>query len=111
MPEVSHSSREAVRTFSFWVANRTMGADVLAGLNYASVFREPGALATAYAIFANTVELDDAGNVQNGTCAERRAAQYIRQYVTGISADPPIEEWECEPSPLRGILPWPDGSP
>jgi hypothetical protein len=88
-----------------------MGADVLDGVNYASVFREPSVLATAYAIFANRVELDAAGNVLNARCAEHRAAQYIRQYVTGISADPGIEEWECEPSTLRDILPWPDGSP
>ncbi len=111
MSEVSHSSRDAVRTFSFWVANRTMGSDVLEGVNYSRVFREPSVLATAYAIFANTVELDDAHNIYNVKSAELRAAQYIRQYVTGIAAEPPIEEWECKPSPLRDILPWPDGSP
>lgn len=111
MPGVSYSSREAVRTFSFWVANRTMGADVLEGVNYSCIFREPSVLATAYAIFANTTEFDNARNVLNAKTAERRAAQYIRQHVTGISAEPPIEVWEREPSPLRQILPWPDGSP
>ena len=111
MPKIWNAHGGAVRTFSFWVANRTMGADVLEGVNFSGVFREPSVFAKAHAIFANTVELDDARKVLNAKVAERRAAQYIRQYVTGTTADPLIEQWESEPSPLRDLLPWPDGSP
>jgi hypothetical protein len=81
-----------------------MGADVLEGVNYSCVFLEPSVLATAYAIFANTVELDDARQVLNVKGAERRAARYIRQYATGTPATPHIEEWKFEPSPIRDIL-------
>ena len=112
MPKLSHSFSGALRTFSFWIASRTVGNDVLEGVDYSCIFTEPSALEAAYAIFANVLELDDTGNVLNAKWAERRAAQYIWQYVTGIPADPPLEEWECElhaPS-LHDVMPWPDGS-
>ena len=114
MPKLSHSFSGALRTFSFWVANRTVGYDVLDGIDYSCIFQEPSALERAYAIFANVIELDDAGNVLNAKWAERRAAQYIREYVTGVPASPPIEGWECElyASPPRlDILPWPNAGP
>ncbi len=112
MPKLSASFSGALRTFSFWIANRTVGYDVLVGIDYSCIFREPSALEAAYAIFANTIELDDAGNVLNAKWAEHRAAQYIRQYVTGFPVEPPFEGWEVElhgPPPRRDILPWPNG--
>ncbi len=111
MARLSQSFRGALRTFSFWIANRTVGLDVLQGIDYSCIFQEPSALEAVYAIFANVIELDAAGNVLNAKWAEHRAAQYIRQTVTGTPADPPIQGWECElyaPPGRRDILPWPN---
>ncbi len=96
MPKLSASFSGALRTFSFWVANGTVGYDVLSGIDYSRIFREPSALERVYAIFANNIELDDVGNVLNAKWAEHRAAQYIRQYVTGLPVEPPFEGWEVE---------------
>ncbi len=111
MAKLSAAFSGALRTFSFWIANRTVGYDVLIGIDYSAIFREPSALETAYAIFANVIELDDAGNVLNAKWAEHRAAQWIRSYVTGVPEEPPFDEWEIAlhaPPPKRDILPWPN---
>jgi hypothetical protein len=84
----------ALRTFSFWVANRTVGLPLLDGVDYSCIFEEASALEAVYAIFANVIELDDDGNVLNAKWAERRAAQYILRYVKGVMPDPPLEDWE-----------------
>jgi ferredoxin len=46
-------------------------------------------------VWANVLELDDDGNVLNAKYAENRAAQYIREYMTGERAELPFEAWEC----------------
>jgi hypothetical protein len=96
MTHLSHSFSGALRTFSFWVANKTVGHPLLDGIDYSCIFQEPSALEQVYAIFANVLELDDNGQVLNAKHAERRAAQYILQYVTGRKAEPPFEQWEVE---------------
>jgi hypothetical protein len=40
------------------------------------------------------LEFDESGQVINAKHAERRAAQYILQYVTGKTVEPPFEDWE-----------------
>ena len=110
IPKLSNSFSGALRTFSFWVANRSLGLPLLEGIDYSCIFEEPSALEATYAIFANVIELDDKGNVLNAKWAEHRAAQYVLQYVTGQAPEPPFEDWECElydPPPRRDILPWP----
>ncbi|WP_343712700.1 hypothetical protein [Inquilinus sp.] len=110
MPKLSPSFSGALRTFSFWVANRTLGSPLLEGVDYSCIFEEPSALEMVYAIFANVVELDDNGKVLNARWAERRAAQYVLQYLTGKAAEPPFEDWECalrEPPPRQDVKPWP----
>jgi hypothetical protein len=94
MPHLSHSVSGAIRTFSFWMANGTVGLRLLEGVDYSCIFREPSALEQVYAIFANVLEFDENGNVTNAKYAEKRAAQYILEYVTGKPADPPFEDWE-----------------
>ena len=80
--KLSHSFSGALRTFSFWVANGTLGNPILEGIDYRStVFCEPSALEQVYAIFANVLEFDEAGLVQNAKYAERRAAQWLRSYI------------------------------
>lgn len=100
----------ALRTFAFWIANGSVGNPLLDGIDYTCIFEEPSALEQAFAIFANVVELDERGNVLNAKWAERRAAQYIRQYVTGDPPEPPLADWETElyePPPRQDVLPWP----
>ena len=97
MPKLSPSVRGAVRLFSFWVANRTVGLPLLDGVDYSAIFEEPSALEQAYAIFVNVLEIDDAGVVLNAKHAERRAAQFIRSYVEeGYVVEPAFEDWEVE---------------
>jgi hypothetical protein len=67
---------------------------LLDGVDYSCIFREPSALEQVYAIYANVLEFDENGQVVNAKHAERRAAQYILQYVTGRRAEPPFEAWE-----------------
>ena len=97
MPKLSHSVSGAIRTFSFWIANGTVGHPLLDGVDYKCIFEEPSALELAYAIYANVLEFDIDGQVLNAKHAEKRAAQYIRSYVErGYEVVPPFEGWEVE---------------
>lgn len=94
MKRVSPSLSGAVRLFSFWIANGTVGHPLLDEVDYTCIFEEPSALEAAYAVFMNCLELDAEGNVLNAKAAERRAAQYILAYCTGQQPDPEFEQWE-----------------
>jgi hypothetical protein len=96
MMKVSNSLSGALRTFSFWIANGTVGYPLLEGIDYISVvLSEPSSLEAAYAIFINNIEMDDNGTVLNAKYAEQRAAQYIRQYCDETyRAEPDFEDWE-----------------
>jgi len=95
MPKLSESVSGALRTFSFWVANGTVGHPLLDQVDYKCIFEEPSALEQAYAIYANVLNLDENGLVLNAKYAEKRAAQYIRSYVdSNYEVVPPFENWE-----------------
>jgi hypothetical protein len=95
MAKLSHSTSHAIRQFSFWLANRTVGLPLLDGIDYGCIFAEPSALEQTYAIFTNVLELDAAGLVLNAKAAEHRAAQFIRSYVDrGYEVIPSFEDWE-----------------
>jgi hypothetical protein len=96
--KLSHSFSGTLRTFSYWVANGTLGHEILKGIEYRSVvMEEPSSLEQVYAIFANVIELDDAGDVVNAKHAERRAAQWLRRYIDPTyEVLPPLEQWEVE---------------
>jgi len=93
---LSPSFSGALRTFSFWIANGTVGMPILEGVNYVDILmKEPSALEKTYAIFANVIEMDDGGNVLNAKYAERRAAQWLRSYIDPtFEVTPPLEGWE-----------------
>lgn len=95
---VSHSFSGALRTFSFWVANGTLGHPILDGVDYSSLLSdEPSALEQTYAIFANVIEMDSEGNVLNAKHAEKRAAQWLRGYCDPTyGVIPPFENWEVK---------------
>lgn len=103
MPHLSRSVSGAIRTFSFWIANKSVGHPLLEGIDYSCVFNEPSALEQIYAIFANVLEFDEMGQVINARHAERRAAQYILQYLSQKMPEPPFEDWEValHPPPPR----------
>jgi len=107
MPQLSHSVSGALRTFSFWIANGSVGYPLLEGIDYSSICREPSALEAAYAIFANVLKFAEDGQVLNAKHAEKRAAQFIRAYVDrSYKVDPPFEDWEIhlyEPPPSEDM--------
>jgi hypothetical protein len=88
----------ALRTFSFWIANGTVGLPLLEGIDYRpELFASPSLMEQAYAIFANVIVLSDDGTPTNEKHAEHRAAQYIRRYCDPTYVvDPPFETWEVE---------------
>ncbi len=82
----------ALRTFAFWVANGTVGLPLLDGIDYWQDMRQsPSLMEQVFAIYANVIRLDATGRPVNEGDAQRRAAEWIRQYMTG---QPPDEEWE-----------------
>ena len=95
--KLSNSFSGALRTFSYWIANGTVGLPLLEGIDYYCIFEEPSALERAYAIFANVIEMDEVGIVCNAKYAEMRAAQYIRSYVdSSYKVEPEFEDWEID---------------
>jgi hypothetical protein len=103
MAKLSPSAQGCVRQFAYWVANRTVGLPVLEGVDYGCIFEEPSALEAAFAVFCNVLEFDPDGVVTNFRAAERRAAEYIRQYCDpGYAPDPPFADWEVE---LQSVSP------
>ena len=86
----------ALRAFSYWIANGTVGLPLLEGVAYRQrIIEDPGILETAYAIFANVMELNEYGDPLNEKYAEYRAAQWIRTCCDPTYAvDPPFEAWE-----------------
>lgn len=95
---LSPSFSGALRTFSFWIANGTVGYPLLEDVDYSSLLsEEPSALEQTYAIFANVIEMDSNGTVLNAKHAEQRAAQWLRSYCDPTyKVEPPFEGWEVE---------------
>lgn len=104
MQHLSHSFSGALRTFAYFMASGTQYT--LEGINYLDLYgSEPSAIEQVYAIFANVLELDEAGRVMNAHYAQKRATDYLRAYCDpGFQVDPPYEDWETalhEPPPRR----------
>jgi hypothetical protein len=78
--------------FAFWIANGTAGVPLLEGIDYWQDMRDsPSLMEQVFAIYANVIQLDDDGAPVNAREAQHRAAEWIRQYMTG---EPPEREWE-----------------
>lgn len=96
MGAVSHGASGALRRFAGRVAR---GLPLLDGIEYWDELRDsPSQLEIVFAIFANVLELDDAGQPVNEQYSARRAAVWLHQYRTGRLPDgePPLEPWEAE---------------
>lgn len=97
MEKLSHSFSGSLRSFSYWLANGTVGYSLLDDIEYSCIFEEPSALEQVYAIFANVIEMDENGIVLNARHAEKRATQYIRRDIDKTYVvEPPFEDWELE---------------
>ncbi|MCR9118459.1 MAG: hypothetical protein NXI22_16100 [bacterium] len=113
--KLSQDFSGALRTFSFWIANGTVGLPLLEGIDYWPEMRDsPSLMEMTYAIFANVIEFDESGQPVNAKWAEHRAAQYIRSYCDpSYKVVPPFEVWEQDlygPAPKNDIKPWPAGA-
>jgi hypothetical protein len=79
------------------VARGSVGHPLLEGIDYWPELRDsPSQMETCFAIFANVLQLDDAGEPVNEKYAEQRAATWLYQYCTGglPPGQPPLEPWE-----------------
>jgi hypothetical protein len=94
---LTESAVGALRTFAYFLATGTAGLPLLDGIDYWPTMQaEPSLIEQVMAIFGNVLAVDERGVVVNAKAAERRAAQYIHQYMTGQPADPDWEDWETE---------------
>lgn len=93
---VSHSFSGALRTFAYFMASGTHY--MLEGVDYLRLYgSDPSVIESAYAIFANVLEMDERGQVLNAHHAQRRATDYVRSFCDrGFTVEPPHEDWELE---------------
>lgn len=100
--KVSNYVKGAVRQFSYWFFNGTLGYDILEGIDYLSTVREePSCGELAFAIFMNNLEVDSEGKVLNYKYCENRAAEYIKRYHNpNFSMIPKLEQWETNLHPV-----------
>lgn len=104
--ELSNDFKSALRHFAYYYTNGTLpyvigDENLLQGIDYREGLKEEASLVEqAYAIFANTIKMDENGKVLNQTHAMRRAAQWIRFVCRGENDDyvvePKFEDWETE---------------
>jgi hypothetical protein len=100
-PENTHAVPEglrlAIHEFAFWYANGTVGYPLLEGIDYLRILvGYPSEVQNAFAVFVNTLRLDDEGNAVNAKEAEFRAAQFIRCFCDPeYELDPPVKPGEC----------------
>ncbi|WP_413669969.1 hypothetical protein ACEN9X_08555 [Mucilaginibacter sp. Mucisp86] len=94
--KLSNSFSGALRTFAYFMASGTQ--NTLEGIDYLSLYgNEPSAIEQVFAIYANVIELDDAGKVLNAKYAEKRATDYLRAYCDpSFIVEPPFDYWEVE---------------
>ena len=90
--------RASLRFFAFFLANGTIDADLLEGIDYRPALMQHGsALEMVFTIFTNILETDEEGRVTNAGHAQERAAQWIRLYCDpSYHVEPPFEPWETE---------------
>ena len=106
--KLSSSFSGALRTFAYFMASGTQST--LDGIDYVSLYGdEPSAIEMVFAIYANVIELDEAGNVLNAKYAEKRATDYLRAYCDPtFVVNPPYEDWETtlhDPPPRLDRIP------
>jgi hypothetical protein len=104
--KLSNSVSGALRTFAYFMSSGSHY--LLKGIDYLSLDgNEPSAIEQVYAIFANVLEVNEAGEVLNAQYAQKRATDYLRAYFDrNFTVEPPYEDWETElhdPPPLKDL--------
>jgi hypothetical protein len=91
---LSNSFSGALRRFAYFMSSGTHYN--LKGIEYLSIYgTEPSAIEQVFAIYANVIELDEAGTVLNADYAETRATDYLKQYCSSdYEVVPSYEDWE-----------------
>lgn len=94
----------AVRQFSLWFANASIGGELLKGYeeDFYEMFKEENSwVEQTFVIFMNNLQVDKKGNVLNYKYCENRAAQYVRLYMDPTYVvEPKFENWEYELQPV-----------
>jgi hypothetical protein len=87
---------DVIKTYTRALGDGSCAQDILADINYRPHLVEYGSfLEQIIAIFTNVLRVDDEQIVQNGSQAEQRAAQYIRQELDpAYQVIPPFADWE-----------------
>lgn len=90
----------ALRTFAYFMSSGTHY--MLENIDYLSLYGEdPSAIEMCYAIFCNTIEMDEKGNVLNFEYAQRRATDYLKKYIdSSYEVLPDFEDWELYLHPI-----------
>ncbi len=101
MPKLSVHFRACLRLFAFYLSNGSLNnfcADILPpDFDYDRLLCEPSFLEGVFAVFGNTVEMDEDGMVINSSRVYRRVSPYIRrEFDRKYKVLPPFEEWETE---------------
>lgn len=98
MAQLPEDVRSALRFFAFYLAEGTLVMDLLQDIDYRAIFMTYGSgLEQVFAIFANVLDVNEAGQVTNYTDAEYRAAQWIRRACDdAYQVSPPFADWELE---------------
>lgn len=101
MARLSHSVSAELRLFAFYLSNGSLSSlceDILPeDFNFERVLCEPSLLEQVFAIFGNTLELDENGRVLNSSYVYRRISQYLRsEFDRDYLVEPPFESWEIE---------------
>ena len=104
--ELSNDFKSALRHFVYYYTNGTLpyvigDETILKNIDYREDLKEEASLVEqAYAIFANTIKMDENGKVLNQTHAMKRSAQWIRlvcrEEGDDYQVEPEFEDWEIE---------------
>jgi hypothetical protein len=79
MAQLPEDVRSSLRLFAFYLAEGTLVLELLEDFDYRAAIMSYGSgLEKVFAIFANVLDVDEAGAVTNYGEAEYRAAQWIR---------------------------------
>lgn len=79
--KLSHEFSGTLRTFSFWMANGSVGLPLLEGIDYWDGLKEsPSLMEEVYAIYANVLEFDESGERRSLHSPRPREWSYCRWF-------------------------------
>ena len=97
MARLPVSVRAAVRDFAHALGNGTLDSTgLLRGIDYRpDLARNSNELHLVFAVFTNTLDVDEHGHVTNAAAAAQRAAAVVRRFhQPSFVIDPPLADWE-----------------